>query len=183
VRVPLAAGVESSYAPAAATAEEDIMRHSEYERRRRALEEQLHADLELIRAGYQAKLRSLEMLWLASPEPGAAADAPRAAPSSETLADSETPAEDETLADGGTPAPPPVPARSPSVRRGRLLEDVEKVLPDLPGVFARADVIRVLGFDPPRATLHRVFSQLLMDQRIAVAEYSDGYAPTRYRKT
>ena len=42
------------------------MTSKEYEQRRRAIEEQCQADLELIRAGCQAKLRALERVWLQS---------------------------------------------------------------------------------------------------------------------
>jgi hypothetical protein len=42
------------------------MQHGEYERRRRVLEAQFREDVELLRAGYQAKLRALEMIGLPS---------------------------------------------------------------------------------------------------------------------
>ncbi len=51
------------------------MQHSEYEKRRRALEKQYAEDRDLLRAAHEAKLRSLEALWLASPPPTEAAAA------------------------------------------------------------------------------------------------------------
>jgi hypothetical protein len=80
------------------------MRHSEYEQRRRALEEQYLAGAELLRAAYQAKLRALEMLWLVSPDvsvlPGRS---PR-------LLSGETPALPvQSPAPALPPPPPPLP--------------------------------------------------------------------------
>jgi hypothetical protein len=190
------------------------MRHSEYERRRRALEEQFRADVALIRAGYEAKLRALEMFWLASAEeaprvlpaarpPLLTSGTPTASatpamsepvPTSETLAASETLVSEtlavsetlvsETLAASETlPAEPPL-ATPPSqpVRRGQIFEEVDAVFPELPVVFDKRDVVAALGFAPPRATLYRVFSQLLSDRRVTMEHAAEGHAPTRYRK-
>ena len=145
------------------------MRHEEYERRRRALEAQFREDLELLRAGYQAKLRALEMLWLAPP--GEAL--PQAVAVSETLRLSETLASSETV----TPPEPPK-----ETRRGQVREEIEAAFAELPEEFDRRDVIRVLGYEPPRATLFRVLEQLVVDQWISVASYSTGRSSTRYAK-
>ncbi len=152
------------------------MRYSEYEERKRALEEQLHADLELVRAGHQARVRALEALWLASPveEEPPAADETAAVPpppASETR-NSGTQAQSETQ------APPPVRV----FERGEVLEEVEEALSRLPEVFAKPDLVRVLGYAPPRATLHRAVQQLLSDRKIAVESFSMGRQPTVYRK-
>ncbi|PYQ57621.1 MAG: hypothetical protein DMF53_22135 [Acidobacteria bacterium] len=145
------------------------MRHEEYERRRRALEAQFREDLELLRAGYQAKLRALEMLWLAPP--GEAL--PQAVAVSETLRLSETLASSETV----TPPEPPK-----EIRRGQVREEIEAAFAELPEEFDRRDVIRVLGYEPPRATLFRVLEQLVVDKWISVAWYSSGRSSTRYAK-
>ena len=145
------------------------MRHEEYERRRRALEAQFREDLELLRAGYQAKLRALEMLWLAPP--GEAL--PQAVAVSETLRLSETLASSETV----TPPEPPK-----EIRRGQVREEIEAAFAELPEEFDRRDVIRVLGYEPPRATLFRVLEQLVVDKWISVAWYSIGRSSTRYAK-
>ena len=155
------------------------MRHEEYERRRRALEAQFREDLELLRAGYQAKLRALEMLWLAPPEA-----LPPAVAVSETLRLSETLASSETLPET---APPPSetvapPAPPKEIRRGQVREEIEAAFAELPEEFDRRDVIRVLGYEPPRATLFRVLEQLVDDQWITVASYSAGRSTTRYAK-
>jgi len=161
------------------------MRHNEYERRRRLLEQQLRSDVDLLRAGYQAKLQALEMLWLASPEDGQEALGNSSVRllgetlPSEPVQASETPGLSETLDGSETPA-----AKAPTrtLRRGEVLEEVTAALPELPEVFDRQDVGRVLGFAPPRATLHRVFGELLRGKFISVERFSDGHVPTRYRK-
>lgn len=162
------------------------MRHSEFERRRRAIERQLEEDLELVRAGYRAKLRALEMLWLASPgEDGTGAETVPSVggdhrtaeevsqESSETLNASETPGPSETLNET---------LASPVPQRGDVLRDIEAVLDRLPAVFDKQDIVRALGYSPPRATLYRVISQLKENKKIATQEYSDGRNRTKYRK-
>jgi hypothetical protein len=125
------------------------------------------------------------MLWLASPEDGQEALGHGSVRllgetlPSETLAGIETPITSETLPASETPAAK-VPARV--LRRGEVLEEVTAALPELPEVFDRKDVCRVLGFAPSRATLHRAFGELLLGKSISVEVYSDGHAPTRYRK-
>lgn len=52
----------------------------------------------------------------------------------------------------------------------------------LDSAFDRRDVIRVLGYEPPRATLFRVLEQLVVDKWIAVAWHSAGRSSTRYAK-
>ena len=156
------------------------MRHEEYERRRRALEAQFREDLELLRAGYQAKLRALETLWLAPP--GEAL--PQAVAVSETLRLSETLASSETLPETTPPQSETVTSPEPpkETRRGQVREEIEAAFAELPEEFDRRDVIRVLGYEPPRATLFRVLEQLVMDQWISVASYSTGRSSTRYAK-
>jgi hypothetical protein len=154
------------------------MRSDEYERRRRALEEQYQADLELIRAGHQAKLRALEMLWLASPEaapvpPASPAPAPPSpAAASVSIAAHETLTSDETLASA---------SHEPAVR-GSFREALEAILPDLPEVFDKADIVRALGYTPTRPTLHRVLGDLISDRHIALDMPGRGTTSSRYRK-
>jgi hypothetical protein len=159
---------------------EGAMRHEEYERRRRALEAQFREDLELLRAGYQAKLRALEMLWLAPPSEAL----PQAVAVSERLQLSETLASSETLPETTPPqsetVTPPKPPKE--TRRGQVREEIEAAFAELPEEFDRRDVIRVLGYEPPRATLFRVLEQLVVDKWISVAWFSTGRASTRYAK-
>lgn len=156
------------------------MRHEEYERRRRALEAQLREDWELLRAGYQAKLRALEMLWLIPP--GEAL--PPAVAVSETLRLSERLDSSETLPETAPPQSETVISPEPpkETRRGQVREEIEAAFAELPEEFDRRDVIRVLGYEPPRATLFRVLEQLVVDKWISVARYSTGRSSTRYVK-
>ncbi len=129
------------------------MNTEEYERRRRLLDEQLRADLELVRAGHAARLRALDAL--------------RDGSRGETLASAET----------QTGAAPAVPA----IRRNNV-HDILDIFPQLPEVFDKADVVRILGYVPHRATLNRAWDHLLQKGKIVMARHSDGRRPTVYRK-
>ena len=129
------------------------MRRSDYEQRRRALEETYEADLALIRSAHEARLRSLEALWLSDPE--------------------EDPVE--------TPAPAP-PVAPPRIVRPPLAQALEDALPGLPDVFDKNDVIRALGWAPDRAFLFRALDDLIHQRRIVVERFGAGRVATTYRK-
>lgn len=128
------------------------MTEEEFEDRRRELEERHRADVALMNEAHEARLRSLEELRQA----GGPTDRGHAAPEPS----------------------PPAPARQP----GRVLEDLGEALIDLPEVFDKNDVARVLGYEPSRATLLRALRQLKADGEIAQESYSMGGVTTRYRK-
>jgi hypothetical protein len=177
-------GGQREYAAAISTAE-DAMRHGEYEQRRRALETQFREDVELLRAGCQAKLRALEMLWMASPGealPAAASAASETRRLSETLDSSETQPVSETVGSPEAPKSSVTAAQGPESRRGMVLEDIEAAFEALPAEFDRQDVIRALGYEPPRATLFRVLKQLVSEGWISIVSYSIGRLSTRYAK-
>jgi hypothetical protein len=150
------------------------MRQSEYEQHRRALEAQFQADVELLRAGYQAKLRALEAVWLSSMEEALpAAPPPLPAPGPLLLRASEPEA---------PPATPASPAPEPALRPGQVRDDLEDIFADLPEEFEKRDVIRLLGYEPPPSTLNRALSDLLLAKRTKIVRHSSGYTRTRYRK-
>jgi hypothetical protein len=151
------------------------MRHSEYERRRRALEEQCRADLELVRAAYEAKIRALEMLWLVAPEAGVLTANPTNLLSGETSPPEEPPSRQALH----LPEPPAPPVRR---QRGQTQAEIEATLPSLPEVFNKEDVIQALGYEPSRPTLNRAFVHLLHLKRIVMEMPSIGNEPTRYRR-
>jgi hypothetical protein len=160
---------------AAISNQEVAMRQSEYEQRRRALETQFQADVELLRAGYQAKLRALDMIWLASMDEALPAAPPPLPVRREPLQLPEAAPEPET--------PPEAPAApEPALRRGQVQEDLDTIFADLPEEFEKRDVIRLLGYEPPRSTLNRVLFDLLMAHRTKIVRHSAGYNGTRYRK-
>lgn len=145
------------------------MRSSEYEQRRRAIEEQLQADLELIRAGSQAKLRALEMMWLHS------AESDGETPRNEAPAGVETPGETvprERRADEQAAVSP----------RRDVLSDAEAVLPGLPELFEKRDLVQALGYEPSRSTLFRALDALRVKGKIEIVLYSTGGTRTQYRK-
>lgn len=165
------------------------MRHEEFKQRRRALDEQYHADLELVRACYRTKVQALETLWMSSAETEAIAAPPppllTAPPGEPSHSTSETPPVSETP--GGSETPPgtdthPVKTR----RRGGVRDDVQNILDRLPTVFDRWDVVRALGYEPPRATLFRALSSLIRDDFLGLLPPAfDGpreNMPSRYRK-
>lgn len=130
------------------------MTRNEYERRRRALEEAFESELAMLRAAHQVRMRTLEELWLANPEE----DAP-----SPVLA-----------------APPMPPAAPPS--QPPIAEALEEILPRLPEVFDKNDVIRLLGWDPPRATLFRALQSLVSTGRLTLQSYGGGRTSNLYRQ-
>jgi len=147
------------------------MQYGEYERRRRALEEQCHADLELVRSAYQAKIRALETLWLISSDVSILPAAPppllpaEASPASEAATH---PVQEER------PAPASI--------RGKACAEIYAALPSLPEVFDKKDIVRALGYEPSRPTLHRAFDHLLRDRRIALVQGGKANRPSIYRR-
>ena len=138
------------------------MRFEEYQQRKRALEEQLRTDLELIQAGYRAKTQALEMLWMAS---GSASQV-----ETQTRGETQQPAETQE------------PRLKTTILITSVQDEVEAILPSLPDVFDKDDVIRTLGWAPNRATLHRALDHLRVRKRIAVETPGQGRQPTRFRR-
>jgi leucyl aminopeptidase (aminopeptidase T) len=153
------------------------MGDDEYRKLRRALEEQREADLELIRAGYRAKLHALDMLWEGPPVRGERA-LPAAA---ETRTRAETQKPGETQGETQGPAATGT-VTSKSILVNSVQEEIEKALPRLPDVFDKFDIVRTFGWEPHRATLHRALATLQEEKKIAVESHSRGRHPTRYRK-
>lgn len=119
------------------------MTQQEYEERLRALEAQLQADIAMVQAGHEARVRSLESLWQAAKAGDEKAAVPAAAPAVPAAAPA-------------APAAPPKPARPP----GTTYDDLLDALPRLPEEFDKRDVIRVLGYKPPYSTLLRALKFL-----------------------
>lgn len=134
------------------------MTREEYEERRSALEEQYRADVAMLAAAHEIRLRSLERLWregdageleAAGPEPSAVASPPAAKPKTEP---------------------------------NSVLNDLDDALDELPEVFDRDDILRALGYVPPRTTLLRALRTLMGEGTIAAVGVSSGGVKTRYRK-
>ncbi len=164
------------------------MKSREYERRRRALEEQCHADLNLIRAGYEAKLRALEMIWFTSDGKDEADGAPgrpnpSEAPPSETVSretvrSEPIPSETVSSRDG----PDSGRNAGPQLASGDLLNDLRDALPGLPKVFEKRDLYQALATCRRGPRLYRAIETLKSEQQIVIARHSEGGQRTQYRK-
>ena len=155
------------------------MKWSEYEQRRRAMERQLEADIELLRAAHETRIRALDRLWLDlsekdqpspadGPERGGAGEGPTAAgPAPEVPIGTQT----------GTQAP-----REVRKGYGEVSLDIEGVFDSLPEVFDRPELVRALGYQPVRTTFYRAIDALVAEGRIMVESRSAGRHRTRYRK-
>jgi hypothetical protein len=148
------------------------MTRSEYEERLRALEAQRQADIALINAAHEIRVRSLERLWQAVAEVDGVPAVP-AVPGKGML---PAPAIRPTVS--AAPAAAPRKLR----QRGEVQTDLEEALPQLPEVFDRRDIVRVLGYEPPRATLFRALRQLQDDGAIAMEDYCLIRTLNAYRK-
>ena len=160
------------------------MKWSEYEQRRRAMERQLEADIELLRAAHETRIRALDQLWLDlsekdQPSPAGSPEASRAGeeaapqPGPGTGTQTDVPIETQT----GTQGPQ-------EVRKGygEVSLDIEAVFDSLPEVFDRPELVRALGYQPVRTTLYRAIEALVSERRITIESHSTGRHRTRYRK-
>src|SRR4029077_3798142 len=126
------------------------LQHKEYQRRRRAIEQQLQEDLELIRAASQAKLRALEQLWLAP----AGEDPPDAASVTPASVEAQV-VREEALETVTVPHQDPIsPAPAPVRHRGDVLADILEFFARLPDVSDNRDVVPPPGYEPTRPSLH-----------------------------
>jgi hypothetical protein len=142
------------------------MTQAEYEHSKQRLEEQRRAGVELVERAHEAQMRALELVWMlqggtvsATLPAGAATTAP-------------------------PPQAPPISPEQPRHRKGPEVEDeVYGKFWELPEVFTRRDVCRVLGYEPDRAVLHRILKKLLGDGFTSLEFKGDGQRPAKYRKT
>lgn len=131
------------------------MTRDEYEARRRRLDEEMRAAIELVKAGHQAQVQALELFWRRSEE--------------------------------GMPvplaAPPPEPDRHPRRRgAGKLREEVIEILTQLPEIFTKDDVEKLLAEPADRASLYRVFREIEEDGLIKTETLGHGRNPNVYRQ-
>ena len=153
--------------------QEDTMTRGEYEERRRALEAQREADIAMINAVHEIRVRALDKLWQVTAEEGADFITP-AAPGNGSL---PAPAAVPVVS-----APPPA-ARRKMRGRGEVLNDLDEAFPQLPEVFDKRDIARILGYEPARATLFRALRQLMDEGAVAMEDHSlPGTTLTAFRK-
>ena len=145
------------------------MTHDEYEQRKRRLEEELRAGVELLETAHRHQLRALQLVWAAT---GMEIPPPVVAPAAAAVYTAPAPA-----------APTEVtPARA---RRGpwELHNDVVDALDVVPEVFDRNDACRVIGYEPDRGSLYRTFLDLKEEGTLVIQKRGSGRSPTLYRKT
>ena len=136
------------------------MTRSEYEARRRQLDEELRAVLEAVHAGHQARVQLLDLMW---------------GMSSAGMA----------LPPALSPAAPVAAEPEPSPRRrgpGQLYNGIMAVLSGLPERFTKDDIEKALGERIERATLFRVLRHLEADGWIRTEKPGKGKYPTVYRR-
>ena len=66
--------------------------------------------------------------------------------------------------------------------RYSVVHDVEEALAQVPAHFDRQDIIRILGYTPPRTTLLRALNWLQAEGTIKIEDHSSGGKKVRYRK-
>jgi hypothetical protein len=148
------------------------MTREQYEQRKRRLDEQLHAGIQLLESAHQAQVRALDLVWMLQAEEGGAGL------SGERLAG-------EAVRD----APPAVqeapqaPGRPRRRMAGELEGEIHGILPQLPETFTRADACAALGYEPDRGSLYRALQDLVRGGFVRVESFGSGRIPTIYRKT
>ncbi len=156
------------------------MTRDEYDERKRRIEAQHRAGVELLEAACRQQLRALDLVWMTTAEgdfafPSMAAEPPVSLPdpAARSMPAAPNPA---------PPEPKPTATRPPRRAAGQLLEGVEKVLADVPKVFDRNDVCAALGYEPDRGSLYRILQQLTGEGVLALEDRGVGKQPSRFRK-
>jgi hypothetical protein len=134
------------------------MTRDHYDQRRRQLDAELRAGIDLLESAHRLQVHALDLAWtMLSQEPLPPA-APAASPAS--------------------PAEKAPPKRRPN----NLLEDLDAALARLPEAFDRNDICRELGYQPERSMLFRALQDLVAEGNIAILQGGEGRTPTRYRR-
>jgi hypothetical protein len=120
------------------------MTRSEYEARRRRLDEELRAVLEAVQAGHQARVQLLELMWGMS---STGVSEPQAPPPAPPMA----------------PIPPETEPRPRRRGAGELRDGILEILPGLPELFTKDDIEKALGERIDRASLLRILRELEQD--------------------
>ncbi|HKH44411.1 MAG TPA: hypothetical protein VKM72_07095 [Thermoanaerobaculia bacterium] len=148
------------------------MTREQYEQRKRRLEEQLRAGIQLLESAHQAQVRALDLVWMLQAEELAAGlVGETAAFVSPEPTSPPAPAKQEPL-----PAPSPPRRRGP----GDLAEDVRAALSRLPHRFTRGDMCAALGYEPDRGSLYRILQDLALKGTLHIESVGFGRRPTIY---
>jgi hypothetical protein len=165
----------------------------EFEDRRRKIDAEYLAALEMLREGHRLRLCELDKLRSARAEESAR-------PVSVQPASAPPPSVAAAVEPGqpASPSPPPAPSawtpprppgRPPRIpRRSRKLaaevqRDLTLALPDLPEVFGNQDIYLALGYKPSRSTLGRAITPLMEEGYFVLEEAASGRQSNIYRRT
>lgn len=154
------------------------MNHDDYERKRRALDEQLEAGFEILRAAHRAQVRALDLVWMSSAENPAPLPVSTGGGDFGVRLSAPVPPSSPPPA-AATAAPPP---RPPRLGGYALLDAIEALLPRLPALFDRSDLEPLLPLPPERSSLYRAFQDLVFRGVLEVDRAGEGRTPSRYRK-
>jgi len=148
------------------------MTREQYEQRKRRLEEQLRAGIQLLESACQAQIRALDLVWmLQAEEVGAGAEMTFSSPA---VPRTPAPAKQE----------PPSAARLPHGQKTYAARDeIYASFYRLPERFTRTDVCKMLGYEPDRGALFRVLKELVDKGHLRSAERGSGKRATVYAKT
>jgi hypothetical protein len=150
------------------------MTRAEYEQRKRRLEEQLQEGIELLKAGSRQQLRALELIWMTT------GDEDGSLP--QTPAEGRSPEKPAIPIKTAAAPQPAKPSRRPRLRPGQLWDDIDSALDQVPRIFDRHDLLKALGYEPDRASLHRVTTALLGQGVITLKAHGSGRIPAKYEK-
>jgi hypothetical protein len=149
------------------------MEPDHFEALRARLEEQLRADVELLHEAHRVKLRAFETVWRVQ------ADLAQMPPS-------PGPGERRPVLSLPAAAADKAPAATAQVRKRTegwsVFFALQEKMDEIPEVFDKNDVARVLGFTPKRATLFRALDELRQEGWIKDERLSEGRHPARFRK-
>jgi len=151
------------------------MPQDDYERYRRRLEQQLHADIGMLYEAFHAKLRAYQTIVRS-----------RAGELDLDLDPAPPPAA------GGAPHPPPVPAAAPAPQAPppqsepeSVIDAIREVLPRLPEEFDKFDILEAIAFEPRRSTFYQALGELRREGVIEVVREAGktGRSPAKSRRS
>ncbi len=144
------------------------MTQHEYEHRKRLLDEQFQAGVELLEAAHRQQRRALDLVWMTMAEGDVAQGFVVPA-----LLAAAPPRDREA---------PRLPEKRVRRPPGELQAEVEAALEQLPENFDRNDLLALLDGEPDRSSLFRVLQEKVDAGQLRVEVRGEGRSPTRYRK-
>jgi hypothetical protein len=157
------------------------LNRAEYQRLRRQIDEELRAGIDMLQAGYRAKVEALDALWVEPPSEKVPATEPElsAPPAPEPPAPSSP---EPSVPPIPEPAAPPAESKSARRRDGEIQADLEAALEQVADVFLASDLCRALGYEPPRTSLYRALATLQREGILKIESPGEGRRANLYRR-